>query len=62
MYPDRGIVRTYIRSYGISTRPYGLNTLTHQPSGTNNAPQGPPSWPCYNVLLLFLNNWFLQGK
>ena len=43
--PDRGIVRTYRRSDGISIRPDGQNTLTRQSADTNNAPRYPPHVP-----------------
>ena len=45
MHPEIGIVRTYIWSDGISTRPDNPNTLTYQSVSTNVAPrdllQGP---------------------
>ena len=41
MHPERGIICTYIRSGGISTRTYGPNTLTRQSSGTNDYPRHP---------------------
>ena len=39
MHPDRGIVRMDRRSDGIYTRPNVPKTLTHQYSGTDNAPR-----------------------
>ena len=39
MYPDIGIVCTDRNSDRLSTGPYDSNTLTHQFSGTNNAPR-----------------------
>ena len=39
MHPYRGIVRTYIRSYGLSMISDNPNTLTVQSSGTNNTPR-----------------------
>ena len=36
MHPDRGIVRTYRQSDGLSTIPEDNNTLTHQSSDTND--------------------------
>ena len=47
MHPYRGIVRTHIMSDGLYMRPDGLNTLTLQPSGTNNYPRKPLSWTLY---------------
>ena len=48
MHPDRGIVRTYIWSDGLSTRPDNQNTFTRQSADTNNAPRdplhGPVTW------------------
>ena len=41
MHPDRVIVRTYIRSDGISDRPDNPNTLTFQSAGTNDAARDP---------------------
>ena len=43
MHPDREIVRTYRRSYGLSTVPDDHNTLTHQSADTNDAPKEPLS-------------------
>ena len=45
MHPDRGIVRTFIRSDGLYTRPEDQNTLTHQPSDTKYAPEDLPLGP-----------------
>ena len=45
IYPDRGIVCTYRRAEGLSTRIDFPNTLTTQSVGTNDALQGPASWP-----------------
>ena len=39
MHPDRGIVCTYIRLDGISTRPDDSNTLNRQPAATKNYPR-----------------------
>ena len=39
MHPDRGIVRMYIRSDGLSTIPYDQNTLTHQSTDMNDDPR-----------------------
>ena len=48
MHPDRGIVRTYRNSYGLSTRPDNHTTLTHRSADTNDAPKdplhGPVTW------------------
>ena len=48
MHPDRGIVHTYIKSYGISTRPDVPNNLTCLSSPTKYAPMdhllGPITW------------------
>ena len=48
MHPDRGIVSTYRRSYGLSTRPDDHNSLTRQSIDTNDAPRdplhGPVTW------------------
>ena len=41
MHPDRGIVRTYRRSEGLSTRPDDSNTLTRQSVDANDAPRDP---------------------
>ena len=41
MHPYRGIVYTYIRSYGISTIPDDQNTLTLQSADIKNAPRDP---------------------
>ena len=45
IYPDRGIVCTYRRSEGLSTRIDFPNTLTTQSVGTNDALQVPASCP-----------------
>ena len=39
----------YIRSYGLSTRPDEPNTLNRQYNDTDTPPQGPASWPHYNL-------------
>ena len=48
MHPYRGIVRTHIRSEGLSMIPDDSNTLTRQSNGMNNAPrdllQVPATW------------------
>ena len=48
MHPYRGIVRTYRRSDGPSTRTDDQKTLTCQSADTNDAPrnplQGPITW------------------
>ena len=48
MHPDQGIVRTDIRLDGISIIPENPKYLTHQYSGTDNAPReplhGPVTW------------------
>ena len=41
VHPDRGIVRTYRHSDGLSTIPYDPNTLTPQSAVTNDAPRDP---------------------
>ena len=41
MQPDRGIVRTYRRSDGLSTIQYEKNTLTCQSADMNNASRDP---------------------
>ena len=41
MNPDRGIVRTYRRSDGLSMRPDDHNTLTFQSVNKNGAPREP---------------------
>ena len=41
MHPDRGIIRTYIKSYGLSTIPDNRNTLTRKSINTNDAPSEP---------------------
>ena len=38
MYPDRGILRIYRRSDGLSTRPEDHNTLTPQSTDMDDAP------------------------
>ena len=45
MYPDRGIVCTYIKSEGLSRRPDDQNTLTHHSDNTNDAPRDPLHGP-----------------
>ena len=45
MHPDRGILRTYRRLDGISTRPDNHNTLTNQSSDTKNEPRDPLHFP-----------------
>ena len=45
MHPDRGIVRTYRQTDGLSTIPDDQNTLTHQSSDMNDAPRDLPYVP-----------------
>ena len=68
MHPDRGIVHTNRRSYGISTRPYIPNTLTCQSAAMDNIPRNPPPPLRYMLqkkdngfdkLALFLLRWEL---
>ena len=48
MHPDRGILHTYRRSDGLSTRPDNHNTFTRQSADTNEFPRdplhGPVTW------------------
>ena len=39
MHPDRGVVRTYIRSESLATIPDGPNTLPLQSDAANDAPR-----------------------
>ena len=55
MQPDRVMVSTHRRSDGLCTKPYGLNTITVQTAGTNNAPQLPATQPCY------MESWPFRG-
>ena len=45
MHLDRGIFHMYIQSDGLHTILDDLNTLTRQPSGTNDAPRDPLHCP-----------------
>ena len=45
MYPYRGIVCTYIRSEGLSTRPNQQNTLTRKSTSKNDSPREPLQGP-----------------
>ena len=45
MHPCKGIVRTYIRSGGLSTRPDDQNTLNSQSKDINDAPRDPLHGP-----------------
>ena len=51
MYPDRGIVRTYRLSDGLSTRPDDQNTLTRQSVDKINGPRDPRHVPVTDVWL-----------
>ena len=50
MHPYRVILSTYRKSYGLSTRPDGPNTLTHQSASTRNAYRDPPHSPVTNLI------------
>ena len=54
MQPDIGIVRTYRRSYGLSTIPDDLNTLTHQYAYIDNNPREPLHGPIKNQCTIAL--------
>ena len=56
MYPYIRIVCTYRRSDGLSTITYVHNTLTHQSTSMDDAPQGPPSHPCY------MESWLVMAQ
>ena len=51
MHPERGIVRTYRRLDGLSTRPDDQNTLTCQSADTNYAPRGPLHGPVTTTVI-----------
>ena len=50
MHPDIGILLTYIKLNRLSMIPDGLNTLTFQYSGTNNAPGNQVLAPLHGIL------------
>ena len=60
MHLDRGISCTYRNSDGLSTRQDGPNTPTRQSAGTDDAPQGTTSRPCYTPQTIYAGKAFLH--
>ena len=56
MYLERGIVRTYRWSDGLSTIPDNQNTLTRQYANTNDAPRDPLHGPVTHIRIKCPNN------